>query len=89
MPPLCSKSQDFFLSLHPKIKNMNKELPKSYDAAMDELQQLVARLQDSDCKVDQICDLTQRATQLLKYCREKLTQVDTQLAQLLKDLDNE
>ncbi len=68
---------------------MNKELPQSYDAAMEELQQLVARLQDPECKVDQICDLTQRATLLLKYCRERLTKVDTQLAQLLKDLDNE
>jgi exodeoxyribonuclease VII small subunit len=68
---------------------MNYELPQSYDAAMEELQRLVAQLQDPDCKVDRICDLTQRATQLLKYCRERLTKVDTQLAQLLKELDNE
>lgn len=66
---------------------MSKKQEQTYASAMQELEQIVARLQDPDCDVDQLTALTARSIELLRYCRERLTKTDAELVRLLEDLD--
>jgi len=60
--------------------------PLNYTSAMKELEEIMAKLQSPDCEVDQLCELTQRSVELLKFCREKLTKTDEGLSKLLDEL---
>lgn len=66
---------------------MSKKQELTYASAMQELEQIVARLQDPACDVDQLTVLTARSVELLRYCREHLTKTDTELVKLLEELD--
>ena len=54
-------------------------LPTSYEAAQDELEQLVARLESGDMPLEQLLAGYQRGAQLLAYCRDKLQAVEDQI----------
>ncbi|MBQ0056277.1 MAG: exodeoxyribonuclease VII small subunit [Bacteroidales bacterium] len=66
---------------------MAKKETLTYTAAMAELEQLVAQLQRPDCEIDKLCELTLRATELVRFCQEKLTKTDEQLVKLLDDIE--
>ena len=68
------------------MPNSNDTLP-SYGPAMEELEQIVAKLQNPDCDVDQLTTLASRAVVLLKRCREQLTKTDEQLTKILAELN--
>ena len=53
--------------------------PASYEAAVQELEQLVARLEAGELPLDQLQTGYQRGAQLLKYCREQLQSVEGQI----------
>jgi len=60
----------------------------TYTSAMKELEEIVQKLQRTDCEIDQLCQLTERSVKLLAFCKEKLTKTDEQLVKLLDSLDN-
>jgi exodeoxyribonuclease VII small subunit len=53
--------------------------PASYEAALEELEQLVARLESGDMPLDQLLVGYQRGATLLKFCRDKLQAVENQI----------
>jgi exodeoxyribonuclease VII small subunit len=53
--------------------------PASYEAAVQELEQLVARLESGELPLDQLLVGYQRGAELLKYCRDQLEAVDSQI----------
>ncbi|MCR5360537.1 MAG: exodeoxyribonuclease VII small subunit [Bacteroidales bacterium] len=59
----------------------------TYTSAMKELEAIVEQLQDPQCEVDRLCDLTRRSVELLKFCRKKLTSTDEELTKLLENID--
>lgn len=59
----------------------------TYAAAMAELEQIAAQIQNPACEVDRLCELTNRSVELLRFCREKLTRTDEELARLLDGID--
>ncbi|CAM3572679.1 exodeoxyribonuclease VII small subunit [Polaromonas hydrogenivorans] len=54
-------------------------LPASYEAALQELEGLVGRLESGQLPLDQLLAGYQRGAQLLKFCRDKLEAVETQI----------
>ena len=60
----------------------------TYTSAMKELEEIVQKLQRTDCEIDQLCQLTERSVKLLAFCKEKLTKTDEQLVKLLDGLDS-
>lgn len=65
----------------PKTPEINApaEIPASYEAALQELERLVARLESGEMPLDQLLSGYQRGAELLKYCREKLVAVEDQI----------
>lgn len=54
-------------------------LPASYEAAMAELEHMVARLESGDMPLEQLLSGYQRGAQLLQFCRDKLQAVEDQI----------
>ncbi len=44
----------------------------TYEKALQELQQIVAQLQEDAVSVDELSEKVKRAAELIAYCREKL-----------------
>ena len=53
--------------------------PESYEAAMQELDGLVMRLESGQLPLDQLLTGYQRGSVLLQYCRDKLQSVENQI----------
>ncbi|MHB1198005.1 MAG: exodeoxyribonuclease VII small subunit [Polaromonas sp.] len=53
--------------------------PASYEAALQELEGLVASLESGQLPLEQLLTGYQRGAQLLKFCRGKLEAVETQI----------
>jgi exodeoxyribonuclease VII small subunit len=68
-------------SLSPEIP-MSKppfESPASYEAAMEELEQLTARIESGQLPLEQLLAGYERGAELLKFCRDKLQAVEEQI----------
>jgi exodeoxyribonuclease VII small subunit len=53
--------------------------PASYEAAMAELEQLVARMEGGQLPLDQVLASYRRGAELLDYCRNALKAVEEQV----------
>ncbi len=54
-------------------------LPASYEAGLQELEQLVAELESGRLPLDQLLGSYQRGAALLAFCRDKLQAVEDQI----------
>jgi exodeoxyribonuclease VII small subunit len=55
------------------------EVASSYEAALAELEQLVAQLDAGQLPLDQLLSRYQRGAQLLSFCRDRLQAVEQQI----------
>jgi exodeoxyribonuclease VII small subunit len=53
--------------------------PVSYEAALQELEQLVSQLESGQMPLEQLLSGYQRGAQLLAFCRDKLAAVEEQI----------
>lgn len=53
--------------------------PASYEAAVEELEQWVARMESGQLALDDLLGAYQRGAALLSYCRERLIAVENQV----------
>lgn len=53
--------------------------PASYEAAMEELEQLTGRIESGQLPLEQLLAGYERGAELLKFCREKLQAVEEQI----------
>lgn len=58
----------------------------TYSAAMQELESIVAKMQSDNCDIDALADYTKRATELIKFCREKLFSTDQEVKKCIEAL---
>ena len=59
----------------------------TYTEAYDELQQIVAEMEDGDITVDVLSAKVKRAAELLAICQKQLQQTELDVQQILADLD--
>jgi exodeoxyribonuclease VII small subunit len=59
----------------------------TYSAALEELRAIHARLRADDVDVDNLLEDVKRASDLLSFCRERLTSVGERLEEVLTDFD--
>ena len=55
------------------------QTPAHYEAAMDELEGLVAQMESGDLPLNQLLSQYQRGAHLLQFCRDKLQAVEDQM----------
>jgi exodeoxyribonuclease VII small subunit len=54
----------------------------SYDAAMQELQKIVAQMQEEAVTIDDLVEKVSRATELIQLCKQKLHQTEEDIKAL-------
>ena len=68
---------------------MEENTQMTYTQAVTELEEIVQKMQDPQCSIDNLTDYTKRSKELLDICRKKLTAADEQLKQILSDLQQQ
>ena len=66
---------------------MSKEL--NYTKAFDELQRIVADIEDGEISVDELSEKVKRASELIHICKTKLTSTEEDVNQILEELEND
>ncbi len=60
-----------------------EQTPITYTAAMAEIEKILARLRDEKVDVDTLAQEVQRATELIKLCKERLHTAETEVKKVL------
>ena len=64
---------------------MTKQKTKlTYETALQELQSIVAQLQEEAVSMDDLSEKVNRATELLNFCKERLRQTEEQVEGLIR-----
>ncbi len=68
----------------------NQELEKmTYTQAVNELEEIVRKMQSPDCSIDNLSQYTARSLQLLKVCKAKLSATDEELKKVLNEMSDD
>ena len=59
-----------------------------YSSALTELDAILAELEDESLDVDILADRVERASLLIRFCRERITSARTQVEQIVADLED-
>lgn len=68
-----------------KQNNMQDE--KTYKEAYEELQQILHELENDKVDVDVLSEKLKRSSELIEYCKEKLSKIEVDVSQLIKDIE--
>ena len=63
---------------------MTKEL--SYSEAFEELQQIVADIEQGETGIDELSEKIKRAAYLIRICRKKLANTEEEVSRILKEI---
>lgn len=61
------------------MSQAQQQLPATYEAALAELEQLVARIESGQLPLEELLAGYQRGAQLLQFCRDRLQAVENQI----------
>ena len=56
-----------------------------YEAAIAELQTIASKMENNELDIDQMAEQLQRAQQLIKLCKDKLTKTDAEIKKILTE----
>ena len=63
----------------------NEEI--TYTEAKSELEKIVSLIESDELDVDQLSTKVKRASELVAFCKNKLTETDTELQKILEELN--
>ncbi len=58
---------------------------KDYKSAISELEEILAQLEANELEIDELTVKAKRATELIKFCKEKLYKTNEEVNAILKD----
>ena len=61
--------------------------PGNYTDAFQELQTIVAEIENGQISVDELSQKVKRASQLIKFCKMKLSTTEEDVNKILKEID--
>jgi exodeoxyribonuclease VII small subunit len=61
---------------------------ENYTTAFEELQEIVAEIEQGEISVDELSEKVKRAAQLIRICKAKLTTTEENVTKILKELDS-
>lgn len=56
----------------------------TYEKALQELQQIIAQLQEDQVSIDELSQQSKRAAELIEYCRAKLRETEADIGGLFE-----
>ena len=56
-----------------------------YEAALAELQTIVNKMENDELDIDQMSEQLERAQELIKLCKDKLTKTDEEIKKILAE----
>ena len=59
----------------------------NYSKSLKEIEEIVKQIESGELDVDKLADKVQKATKLIKQCRDKLRSTEEDLDRILKDQD--
>lgn len=60
----------------------------TYKEALAELKSIVEKIESAEPDVDEMSEMVKRATELITYCKEKLTNTEAELSEAMKKLED-
>ncbi|SHG23980.1 exodeoxyribonuclease VII small subunit [Dysgonomonas macrotermitis] len=60
---------------------------KSYTEALNELQDILDKIESGDLEVDVLTDEIKKASELLKLCKDKLYKTDAQIKKIIEEIE--
>ena len=61
----------------------------SYSEAFSELQGILEKIESGGLDVDQLTEHVKKAAELIKLCKAKLFETESEIDKILEDIDNE
>jgi len=63
------------------------EVKVSYSESIEEIEEILSRIEQGDLDVDELTENVQRVTSLLKLCRKKLRTTEEEINKILENQD--
>jgi exodeoxyribonuclease VII small subunit len=63
---------------------MQQQIPNNYETALNELQEILSKIENQAISLDELTEQTQRARFLIEHCRNRLRQIENDTEQLLQ-----
>ncbi len=60
----------------------------NYSKAFEELQEIVAEIEEGEISIDDLSEKLNRAAFLIKICKKKLSTTEKDVSEILKDLES-
>lgn len=68
---------------------MAKKEKFSYQDAINEIENILQKMENEELDVDVLSDQVKRVSHLIKLCREKLTKTEQEVEDILAEMDKE
>jgi exodeoxyribonuclease VII small subunit len=63
--------------------------PLTYEGAQQELEEILSKIQKGTISVDELTASVKRSSELLRFCKQKLREVDQAIEQVFEDLETD
>lgn len=60
----------------------------TYNEAYQELQDIMAKMEADELDVDTLAGQVKRAAELIKYCKAKLHETETEITRIIEDMED-
>lgn len=61
----------------------------SYSEAFEELQGILEKIENDELDVDKLTERVKRASELIKFCKSRLFETESEIDKILDDLETE
>jgi len=68
-------------------ENKAHEEINSYESAMNELDEILEKMESEEISVDELAVKVERASKLLVFCNDKLKSTEVKVNKIIEDLD--
>ena len=61
--------------------------PETYTESIKEIEEILAQIEKDELDVDVLAEKVQRASELIKICKEKLQKTDVEVQKMLEEIE--
>ena len=67
---------------------MSTKKDLNYSKAINELEEILTKLEEGDLEIDDLTSRVKRASELIQFCRDKLHNTQSDVEKILEDLED-